>query len=178
MEDFEHMENIDENNKRPRFLLVLCILTISNSGLTLIQGLLSLVSGKPSESEIIAANVQISKSIDLLKEQKMDYWIDVIKKVQIMTEGMYQNFTAYISASILIAICGLASAILMLIGKKIGFHAYIIYCFLWVLQSYLFVAPQNVPSVLVLFNVLFCIGFILMYSRNLKWLAENLEYKE
>ena len=105
MEDFEHMENIDENNKRPRFLLVLCILTISNAGLTLIQGLLSLVSGKPSESEIIAVNVQMSKSIDLLKEQKMVFLLVCqIKKYQ--TKYWYQlmiiptkmsNFIEYIS---------------------------------------------------------------------------------
>ena len=172
MEDFELKQTDDknENRKRPTFLLVLCILTISNTSITIINGLFSLVGGKPSEREITDVNLQMSKSIDLLKEQKIDYWIDVIKKVQIMTEAMYQNFTAYVSVSIFVSICGAAAAILMFIGKKIGFHAYIIYSFLWILQSYLFVSPQNVPTVLLLFNVLFCVGFIFMYSRNLKWL--------
>lgn len=170
MEDFEQIQVPEENTKRPVFLLVLCILTISNAGLTIINSFFSLVGGKPSESEIAEVNVQISKSMDLLQEQKMYYWIDVIKKVQIMTDAMFHNFMTYISVSIIVALCGMIGAIFMLIGKKIGFHAYIIYCFLWVLQAYLFVSPQNVPTVLLVFNVLFCLGFIYMYSRNLKWL--------
>ena len=171
MEDeYQINESQEENTKRPRFLLVLCIMTISNTVLTLVNGLLSLISGKPSEAEIAEANSQISKSLDLLIDQKMFYWVDVIKKVQIMTEAMYTNFMAYSTVSIIVSLCGLLAAIFMLKGKKIGFHAYIIYSFLWILQSYLFVAPQNVPSVLVIFNILFCAGFIYMYSRNLKWL--------
>jgi len=171
MEDeYQINEYQEENMERPKFLLVLCIMTISNTVLTLVNGLLSLISGKPSEAEIAEVNGQISKSLDLLIDQKMFYWVDVIKKVQIMTEAMYTNFIAYISVSIIVSLCGLLAAIFMLKGKKIGFHAYIIYSFLWILQSYLFVAPQNVPSVIVIFNVLFCVGFIFMYSRNLKWL--------
>ncbi len=151
MEDeYQINEYQEENMERPKFLLVLCIMTICNAGLTLVNGLFSLFSAKPSEAEIAKANSQISKSLDLLIDQEMYYWVDVIKKV--------------------LSLCGLLAAIFMLKGKKIGFHAYIIYSFLWILQTYLFVAPQNVPSVLVIFNVLFCVGFIFMYSRNLKWL--------
>ena len=171
MEDeYQINESQEENTERPRFLLVLCIMTILNAGLTLVNGLFSLFSAKPSEAEIAKANTQISKSLDLLIDQELYYWVDVIKKVQIMTEAMYTNFMAYITVSIIVSLCGLLAAIFMLKGKKIGFHAYIIYSFLWILQSYLFVAPQNVPSVLVIFNILFCVGFIFMYSRNLKWL--------
>jgi hypothetical protein len=171
MEDeYQIKEYQEENTERPKFLLVLCIMTILNAGITLVNGLFSLFSGKPSEVEIAKVNSQISKSLDLLIDQEMYYWVDVIKKVQIMSEAMYTNFTTSITISIIISLCGLLAAIFMLKGKKIGFHAYIIYSFLWILQSYLFEAPQNVPSVLVIFNVLFCAGFVYMYSRNLKCL--------
>ena len=55
-------------------------MTILNAGLTLVNGLFSLFSGKPSEAEIAEANSQISKSLDLLIDQEMYYWVDVITK--------------------------------------------------------------------------------------------------
>ena len=52
MEDeYQINESQEENTERPRFLLVLCIITILNAGLKLVNGLLSLFSGKPSEAE-------------------------------------------------------------------------------------------------------------------------------
>jgi hypothetical protein len=115
MEDeYQINEYQEENTKRPKFLLVLCIMTICNAGLTLVNGLFSLFSVKPSEVEIAKANSQISKSLDLLIDQELYYWVDVIKKVQIMTEAMYTNFMAYITVSIIVSLCGLLAAIFML----------------------------------------------------------------
>ncbi len=52
MEDFALKQSNEENKKRPTFLLILCILTVSNASITIINGLFSLVGGKPSESEV------------------------------------------------------------------------------------------------------------------------------
>ncbi len=47
MEDeYQINENQEENTERPKFLLVLCIMTICNAGLTLVNGLFSLFSAK------------------------------------------------------------------------------------------------------------------------------------
>ena len=74
MEDeYQINESQEENTERPRFLLVLCIMTILNAGLTLVNGLFSLFSAKPSEAEIAKANSQISKSLDLLIDQELYY---------------------------------------------------------------------------------------------------------
>ena len=69
MEDeYQINEYQEENTERPKFLLVLCIMTILNTGLTLVNGLFSLFSAKPSEVEIAKANSQISKKIENLHE--------------------------------------------------------------------------------------------------------------
>jgi len=67
MEDeYQINEYQEENMERPKFLLVLCIMTICNAGLTLVNGLFSLFSAKPSEAEIAKANSQISRSGNVL----------------------------------------------------------------------------------------------------------------
>jgi hypothetical protein len=105
-----------------------------------------------------------------LEKVNLDYWVDVIKRIQLMTEAMYANFTAYNAVSVLVAMVGIAAAALMLKGKKLGFHVYIGYSFLYVLQGYLFVSAAVIPSFIIIVNLLIAGLFVLLYSRNLSWL--------
>jgi hypothetical protein len=168
--EYKQLENNQEEEKRPTFLLVLCILTFINTGFIVLGGLMGILSGKPSSEEIKGSKVQMAQSIDQLEKLNMDYWVDVIKRIQLMTEAMYSNFVAYNAVSILVAIAGVVAAFLMLKGKKIGFHVYIVYSFLYVLQSYLFVSAAVIPSFIIIINLLIAGLFVLLYSRNLNWL--------
>ena len=168
--EYNQLENNQEEEKRPTFLLVLCILTFVNTGFTILGGISSIISGPPSKEEIKAANVELAKSIEQLEKVSLDYWVDVIKRIQLMTEAMYANFVAYNAVSILVAIAGVAAAFLMLKGKKLGFHVYICYSFLYVLQGYLFVSAAVIPSFIIIINLLIAGVFVLLYSRNLNWL--------
>jgi hypothetical protein len=168
--EYNQLENNQEEEKRPTFLLVLCILTFVNTGFTILGGISGIISGPPSKEEIKAANVELAKSIEQLEKVSLDYWVDVIKRIQLMTEAMYANFVAYNVVSILVAIAGVAAATLMLKGKKLGFHVYICYSFLYVLQGYLFVSAAVIPSFIIIINLLIAGVFVLLYSRNLNWL--------
>ncbi len=168
--EYNQLENNQEEEKRPTLLLVLCILTFVNTGFTVLGGLMGILSGKPSSEEIKVSKVQMAQSIDQLEKLNMDYWVDVIKRIQLMTEAMYANFVAYNAVSILVAIAGVAAAFLMLKGKKLGFHVYICYSFLYVLQGYLFVSAAVIPTFIIIINLLIAGVFVLLYSRNLNWL--------
>ena len=168
--EYNQLENNQEEEKRPTFLLVLCILTFVNTGFTILGGISGFISGPPTKEEIKESNVQMAQSIDQLEKLNIDYWVDVIKRIQLMTEAMYANFAAYNAVSILVAIAGVAAAFLMLNGKKLGFHLYIGYSFLYVLQGYLFVSAAVIPSFIVIINLLITGLFVLLYSRNLKWM--------
>lgn len=168
--EYNQLENNQKEEKRPTFLLVLCILTFVNTGFTILGGISSIISGPPSKEEIKAANVELAKSIEQLEKVSLDYWVDVIKRIQLMTEAMYANFVAYNAVSILVAMAGVAAAFLMLNGKKLGFHVYIGYSFLYVLQGYLFVSAAVIPSFIIIINLFIAGVFVLLYSRNLNWL--------
>ena len=166
------IENDMQPTRAPRFLLTLVILTLLNTGLALLGGVFSLVVGKPSEKEILASKVQMAKSIVELRKLKMDDFVDVFTKMEAINDAMYANFIMFNLLAVFIAGIGAASAFMMLKRMKLGFHAYIVYSFLSILSVYAFVAPVNVPSILILTNAIFAGLFVFLYSRNLKWLTK------
>ena len=166
------IENDMQPTRAPRFLLTLVILTLLNTGLALLGGVFSLVVGKPSEKEILASKVQMAKSIVELKKVNLEYFVDVFTKMEAINDAMYANFIMFNVLGVFIALIGAASAFMMLKRMKLGFHAYIVYSFLSILSVYAFVAPVNVPSILILINTIFAGLFVFLYSRNLKWLTK------
>jgi hypothetical protein len=166
------IENAEQPTKPPTFLIVLVILTLLNTGLAFLGGVFSLVVGKPSEKEILESKVQMAKPIIELRKLEMDYFVDVFTKLEAINDAMYANFMMFNLLGIFIALIGAASALMMLFRMKLGFHAYIVYSFLSILSVYAFVAPVNVPSILILLNTIFAGLFVFLYSRNLKWLTK------
>ena len=166
------LENAEQPTKAPTFLIVLVILTLINTGLALLGGIFSLVVGKPSEKEILASKVQMAKSIVEFKKVNLEYFVDVFTKMEAINDAMYANFMMFNLLGIFIAGIGAASAFMMLKRMKLGFHAYIVYSFLSILSVYAFVAPVNVPSILILTNAILAGLFVFLYSRNLKWLTK------
>jgi hypothetical protein len=93
-----------------------------------------------------------------------------LTKLEIMSDNMYANFVAYNGLMLLVALFAAIAVYFMFIGKKLGFHLYIGYCFLYVIQSYFFTAPSDVPTFVIVLNTLYGGIWVLMYSRNLKWM--------
>ena len=166
------IENDMQPTRAPRFLLILVILTLINTGRALLGGILSFLAGKPSQKEILESKVQMARSIVELRKLKMDDFVDVFTKMEAINDAMYANFIMFNLLAVFIAGIGAASAFMMLKRMKLGFHAYIVYSFLSILSIYAFVAPVNVPSILILTNTIFAGLFVFLYSRNLKWLTK------
>ena len=175
------MNEVDKNlsfdepiikEKTPKFLLVLLILTWLNTGLAILGGISGLLMGKPSEKEILASKVQMAKSIVEFKKANLEYFVDLLQKIEGITDAMYANFLMFNLLALLIAGIGATSAVMMFKTMKLGFHCYIIYSFLSILSVYAFVAPSNVPTILIVANTIFAGLFVFMYSRNLKWLTK------
>ena len=175
MNEVDKNVNFDEpiiKEKTPKFLLVLLILTLLNTGLAILGGISGLIMGKPSEKEILASKVEIAKSIVELKKANLEYLVDLLQKIEGITDAMYANFVLYNLLATLVAAAGILGAVMMFKRMKLGFHAYIVYSFLSILSVYAFVAPVNVPSILILTNAIFAGLFVFLYSRNLKWLSK------
>ncbi len=121
---------------------------------------------------MIESKVQMAKSIADLKEAGLDSWIPMMEQIQAMSVQSNDKFYLATTLSFIVASLGAFAAMKMWNGFKQGFHFYIIYCLLSVVSIYLYVSPSNVPSVIVIFNLIFSGLFIFMYSRNLKWMTK------
>lgn len=176
MEELKEMNEGQVIEKRPKFLLVISILSFVNIGVSILTSLFGALGGKPSSEELEAAKLQFANSQEqleaLAKSEKVDmsYWSDVLTKLEIMSDNMYANFSMYNSLILLGAIFALVAVYLMFTGKKLGFHLYIGYCFLYVIQSYFFTVPSDVPTFVIVLNVLYGGIWVFLYSRNLKWM--------
>ncbi len=176
MEELKDMNEGQIIEKRPKFLWVIAILSFTNIALTVLTSVVGIITGKPNADELEAAKLQFAQSqeqlANLASTEKVDmsYWSGILTKLAIMTDNMYANFTLYNSLILMVAILALIAVYLMFTGRKLGFHLYIAYCFLYVIQSYFFTTPKDVPTFIIILNVLYGGLWVFLYSRSLKWM--------
>jgi len=176
MEELNEMNEGQLIEKRPKFLLVISILSFVNIGMTVLTSLFGVLGGKPSAEELEAAKLQFANSQEqletLAQNEKVDmsYWSEILTKMEMMSDNMYANFFAYNGLILLVALFAFVAVFLMFTGKKLGFHLYIGYCFLYVIQSYFFTTPSDVPTFVIVLNALYGGIWVYLYARNLKWM--------
>lgn len=172
METFESIDNPNSQKApRPTFLTVLCILSFIFIGFSFAFGLVGLFGGPLSEEQMLEQKVELTKSADEMRSLEMDSFAEMMEKIQRMSESINANFYASSILQVLVMGLGLYGVLLMWKGKKLGFHLYIAYSLLSIIQIYFFVSPADIPSFVVIWNLIISAIFVFMYSRNLKWLA-------
>jgi hypothetical protein len=170
MEFDNQIDNFQEQEQRPSFLKVLCILSLISTGIAVISGIFNLISGPFNEEQMLEQKVGMIKSIDELRTMGADQFAAIFEKIQRMTEAMNAQFYYVQIISLLVVAIGVFGIYKMWNRSKLGFHLYIIYSLLSVLTVYLFVVPADVPSIVVIINLVISGIFVFMYSRNLKWM--------
>lgn len=165
MEELQQQEE-----KRPTFLTVLCILTFINIGINMLTLLFQLAVGPSSEEEMLAERVELTKATSQLEDAGMDGFAGMMDQLMAMTAEIQESFYLAMLVSLVTYLIGLFGALKMWQGQKIGFHMYIIYSLLAVGGVYLYISPQNIPSISIIFGLILSGIFVFMYSRNLSWL--------
>jgi hypothetical protein len=155
---------------RPGFLTVLSVLSFISLGGGLVSTLISFVSGRQSDEEMLDSKVTFVKSISDLKDLGMDSFVEVMEQLQRMTDQVNENFYLALFITFITSVVGLFGVVKMWQGFKFGFHMYIGYCLLTIAGLYVYVSPANIPTVVVVWNLLLSALFIFLYSRNLKWM--------
>lgn len=159
---------------KPKSLLILGILTILNTSLALLNGITSLVSGPPSAADIKKENLTIAKSIiDFKKLDPPPEALDLIEKIQQISTAVNDNFLFFTGISTLFSAIGFVSVFLMFRKEIYGFHAYIVYSILSSISIYFILSPSEVPTPLIVVNLLFSGLFVFLYSRNLAWIKND-----
>ncbi len=159
-----------EQPKRPVFLQVLCILTFIATGMGLLGNLTSLLGGPQSAEKLEKGSIQLVKLSNELRDEGMNGFAAMMDQFVDLTYHINEHFYGVILISLFTTTTGLLGAIMMWKGRRLGFHAYIAYCFLYVFQIYIFVPVDVVPLMAPITNGIIALVFIFMYSRNLHWL--------
>ncbi|MDA9161938.1 hypothetical protein N9O13_06075 [Crocinitomicaceae bacterium] len=159
-----------KENKRPTGLWVLFVLTSISTSLGILQSFTNILNGAPNASQIKKMKLEMAKTMKAAKELDSSFLIELIEKMEKITASTIENFVFFNSISLLFYALGLAAAIYMFRGLKIGFHMYIIYSFLTLIQYYFIINPSEVPVMLLVANGMVSLLFIFLYSRYLNWM--------
>lgn len=164
------MLTTEPTNQRPKRLTILLVLTLINTGSSIFFGLLTVLFFKPTAADLKKERLEMAKSIVELKELGFDALVEMLEKVQSMTEVLNAHFIGSNLVNIAIAMFGAAAAYLMFKRNHLGFHGYIIYNLLACVSVYFFVSPAMVPSVILIVNLIISLIFVLLYAKHLTWM--------
>lgn len=145
--------NLNTENKLPAFLKVICILTFIGSGLAIFSNVFALFALKTTHAFNVAIMEAAAKSGEMLDP-----------------ETMFFNSKVTIISGIISSIGCLVGAILMWKLKKVGYYVYLISQICSIVFPFVFpIIPGT--SLMTILSLIFPIGFIVMYSVNLKHLS-------
>lgn len=161
---------MSELSKRPQGLMTLLVLTFINTGSSIFFGLLTVLFFKPTAADLKKERLDMAKSIVELKEVGLNSLVDLLERVQAMTEALNGYFVETNIVNIVIALLGATSAYFMLKRNQLGFHGYIIYNLLASGSIYFFISPSLIPSVILIVNLCISLVFVLLYARHLPWI--------
>jgi predicted ferric reductase len=159
-----------QSSKRPTFLTVLCILTFVFAGFATLSFILKLANGQPDFGLIEPELAKIQAQANQMREIGNPAFAHMFEKLINQQHIIFEKYMVYHLLHLIMFVVGLLGALFMFRGKKLGFHLYIIYSILYTFLEYIFFAPENVVWFTSISGLIISGGFVLMYSRNLKWL--------
>ncbi len=167
MEDHQLMEQED---KRPTFLLVLCILSFVSIGFSFLGNISALFSGPIPADELEKIMASSLKMVTALQDSGNTDVSNLLEKAIRTQEYINLNFYQHTIITLLSLIVGFIGVFLMFNKSKRGLHYYILYNIITVLLIYVSVPLSEVPTFMVMTNLFICVLFVYLYSRNLHWM--------
>lgn len=157
-------------NEKPKLLKVISILSFVSIGNGIITTFMSLFKGPLTADQINKVQEVGMKQVDQIYEMGEPGAAEMMLKIINLVRYTNDNFYTSNTINLLSYIIGLLGVVYMLMGRKIGFHMYIIYSIIAVFAIYASAPVQEIPTAY--FTVLGTISllFIFMYSRCLKWM--------
>lgn len=161
-----------ENKKRPIFLTVLSILSLITIALGVLGALFGFITGPLSPDQMEQVMAQSAGQMERLNSSGMNNFADTYEQIIRLQEYINNNFYIHNLVSLISLILGLIGVIYMLQGYRRGFHLYIMYNLSSLLLVYVSVPASEVPSFMMIVNLVFSALFIFLYSRSLHWMKK------
>jgi hypothetical protein len=166
----EDHQLIEQEEKRPTFLLVLCILSFVSIGFGFLGNLSGLFSGPLPSDELEKIMASSLKMVTALQDSGNTDVSNLLEKAIRTQEYINLNFYQHTIITLLSLLVGFIGVFLMFNKSKKGFHYYILYNILSILLVYVSVPVSEVPTFMVMTNLFICALFVYLYSRNLFWM--------
>ena len=154
--------------ERPTFLTVLCIITFVVSGIFFLSSVYSALT-YDKEAQLVANEQGIEQLYTMAAEDETGTMSQVIPAMEVFNDENIENAPIILTINILGSLLSLLGAIMMYQMKKIGFHLYLGSKVMSQVPLLLFTLSLPVFITYGLF-LFFTIAFVIMYSRNLKYL--------
>lgn len=166
----EKLDVMNQDQKRPMFLTVLCVLSLLSMSVTFLGSINQIMNGPQTEEQLLNQKVELTKTASQLDQMGSSYFGDSVRKMIVMTENINDSFLMVNVVTIISLVFGFFGVFKMFKGFKIGFHFYIFYSLISIGMIYLFVDVAYVPSMVLYWNLFISGLFVLLYSRNLSWM--------
>ncbi len=169
----ENQHFLDEDsllieNERPTFLTVLCIITFIVSGIFSLSSISSALT-YDKEAQIIANEKAIEQMYTMASDDETGTMSQIIPSMEVFNTENIENAPVILSINVLGSILSLLGAIMMYRMKKTGFHLYLGSKVISMVPLLFF--TLSLPVFITYgFFLFFTIAFVIMYSRNLKYL--------
>ena len=159
-------EDLNIKNERPGFLTVLCIMSFVVSGFMLLYSVFNIMNyDEVSQREAVELMSQAVEGKSIIE----DTFGGRENSMQIIGKEEIENHTVLTLISFLSIILSLIGVFMMFNLKKIGFHFYLSSKVIALIPLLIF--TLSLPIVVTYAIVsLFAIAFVIMYSRNLKFM--------
>lgn len=160
-----------EEEKRPKFLTIVGILSFVSIGFQFIVFIFNLFKGKVSEEAIIEQKVQAAQLYQAIGIEG-DELSDIVSMTGRVLEETNNSFWTIQLLTIVTLFIGLSGVLMMFRKRRVGFHLYIIYSLLAVGGVYLYLSPDLITLPSLVFSLMVSGLFIFFYARNLKWMTK------
>ena len=168
MEDqhFLDQDNLNIENERPTFLTVLCIITFVVSGFLFLSTLYGLFT-YDEEAQLEAFEQTVVSMESFGKDLPgMD---ENIRNLEVFNQEQMDNNSTLQAVSLISILLSLFGAFMMYQLKKVGFHLYLASKVVGLIPLLIFTLSTAVFWTYGIF-IFFTIAFVIMYSRNLKYM--------
>lgn len=171
MSEFDQY-NEDQTPARPTFLKVLCILSFISLGFGALSSISSVFSGPQTDEQMLEAQVEMSKSIDQMKELGANGFVHFFEQMQGLLVDTNDHHTLATLVGIFVIALGFFAVLRMWQGYRMGFYLYLAYSLAGAFSVYIYVSPAHVPMAIPIIALVLSAIFILLYSRNLHWMLK------
>lgn len=162
--------NTKSLENRPNRLMVVCILSWIYIGINFVVSLYHLFSGPVSKTILDASEIRMKSIVLELRNSGLHWAADLSEKLHNMTAVLNDHHYEALFLTLGGLVLGFLGVGMMFLGKKTGFHLYIIYSIFSIGQLYLFFSASEIPSMMTWYEISLAGIFIWLYATNLKWM--------